>query len=79
MGNYQNIVIEKIHQVLQNNNDISFNDDLSYLGMDSFNSVKLIVKLEEVFDITFDDEELLFENFSTINKILECVKSKLNS
>jgi acyl carrier protein len=38
---------------------------------DYFNSLsmmKLIVDLESEFDITFDDDELLFDNFSTLSK-----------
>ncbi|MBD2847472.1 acyl carrier protein [Paenibacillus sp. IB182496] len=53
--------------------------DLSTIGMDSMRSVALIVELEEAFDIVFDDEELMFENFSTIDKIAGRVLTKLVS
>lgn len=53
-------------------------EDLSTYGFDSLRSVELIVDLEEHFDIEFDDEELLFNNFSTIDKIVEMVSNKLH-
>ncbi|WP_308638627.1 acyl carrier protein [Paenibacillus silvisoli] len=57
--------------------NVGSNDDLINLGLDSIKSVSLIVALESTFDITFEDGELLFENFSSINKIVEIVTGKL--
>ena len=70
-------IVRKIQEILETTKDISPQDDLSALGLNSIKSVALIVELEEAFDITFDDEELLFENFSDINRIAERVQGKL--
>lgn len=50
--------------------------DLSDLGMNSVKSVELIINLEEKFNIFFDDDELLYENFSTIGNILSMISGK---
>lgn len=68
-----------LQEILETNKKISSGDDLTALGLDSIKSVALIVDLEVAFDITFDDEELLFENFSTLSKISERVRDKLVS
>ncbi|MBT2282939.1 hypothetical protein J7E78_05225 [Paenibacillus polymyxa] len=69
---------KKLKQILEKSFDeISDEQELTQLGLDSMKSVALIVELEESFDIMFDDEELMFENFSTLNKISERVESKL--
>ncbi|MGG4094493.1 acyl carrier protein [Paenibacillus lautus] len=57
--------------------EVTDQEDLNQLGMDSMSSVNLVVELEEMFDIVFDDEELLFENFSTVQKITDIVERKL--
>lgn len=43
--------------------------ELSEFGLDSFELMKLIILIESEFDIQFDTSDLLFENFSTIEKI----------
>ncbi|NOU63247.1 hypothetical protein GC096_04210 [Paenibacillus sp. LMG 31461] len=53
-------------------------DDLQTIGLDSLKTISLIVEIEERFDIMFDDKELLFENFSSLNKITEITLKKLN-
>lgn len=75
----ENKIVEKLQEVLETVKEIATGEDLAGLGLDSIRSVALIVELEEAFDIMFDDEELLFENFSTLNKISERVIGKLES
>lgn len=56
------------------------NDDLlANAGMDSANTIHLVVLIEQKYDITFDDEELLLENFKTIGTISENIKKKLGT
>lgn len=70
-------VTNKVKEVLQYNQDIYVNQDLAEIGLDSLASVTLLVELEEMYNIEFDDEEMLFENFSTITKINNLVCNKL--
>lgn len=70
-------VTNKVKEVLEYNQDIYVNQDLAEIGLDSLASVTLLVELEEMYNIEFDDEEMLFENFSTITKINNLVCNKL--
>ncbi|MGG4554127.1 acyl carrier protein [Paenibacillus sp. FSL W8-0186] len=60
-----------------NPDDITNQTDLYDIGLDSLNAIQLIVQLEDAFGISIDDDELLYENFNTIPKIVDIVKSKL--
>ncbi|PFX72055.1 MULTISPECIES: acyl carrier protein [Bacillus] len=53
-------------------------DDLKTLGMDSLNTVSLIIKLEGCFNFEFDDHELHPKNFSTILNIIQLVENKIS-
>lgn len=70
--------MEKIRNILEKT-DVNFSveDDLSPYGLDSINTVRLIVELEDMFDIIFEDDELLFQNFSTVNHIVSRIIRKL--
>ncbi|GAA0133908.1 hypothetical protein YSY43_07480 [Paenibacillus sp. YSY-4.3] len=60
-----------------NPDDITNETDLDDIGLDSLNAIQLIVQLEDAFGMSIDDDELLYENFNTIPKIVDVVKSKL--
>jgi acyl carrier protein len=56
-------------------------DDESLLGsgiIDSTGALELIGYLEEKYQLTFDDSELIGENFDTILKITEFLLKKLD-
>ncbi|MCP4147983.1 MAG: acyl carrier protein [bacterium] len=52
--------------VIKNTKD---NDDLTKFGLDSLNVVYLIAELEQEYDFTFDEDDLLLANFDSIEKI----------
>ncbi len=59
------VVIEK--QVKENKlkiTSISLNSSFAELGFNSVNYISLIVKLEDIFDIEFDDDILTYNNQS---------------
>ncbi|MCM3135811.1 acyl carrier protein [Paenibacillus polysaccharolyticus] len=58
--------------------DIGWSENLFDYGLNSMKSIALIVKLEEEFDVVFEDEELLFENFTNIHLITDRLKEHLN-
>jgi acyl carrier protein len=70
-------ITSKVKEILEINGDITIDENLANLGLDSLKSVALIVDLEESFNIVFEDEELLFEYYSTIQKIAGRVVGKL--
>lgn len=63
-------IIEKIAMV-EFDKSISFKS----LGVSSLEYVTLIVKVEKVFGIEFEDEALVMENFETIEKFIDYVCS----
>lgn len=67
-------IIDGFHKNLEN---VDENDNLQRLGFDSVDFVKLVVEIENKFDIFVEDEDLLSENFDTINKITEYVENAL--
>lgn len=59
--------------------EIAMEDDLGTMGLDSIKSIRLVVELEALFDVEFGDEELLFENFSTLHKIMKRIQNKMET
>ena len=47
--------------------------DLVELGMDSISFIRVVVALEEEFDIEIPDELVLLNEMSTINKIVQII------
>ena len=48
-------------------------DDLVELGVDSITFIRIVVELEELFEIEIPDEKLLITEMGTIYKIVEVV------
>ena len=59
--------------------DIPLNDELFQYGIDSLNIMKVILGIEEKYDVVYDDEELNIENFMTISAICHTVEEKLGN
>lgn len=72
--------IEKIIEVLSatvdgiNFDEISYDQDLTTIGIDSIAFITIIVALEEKFDCEFPDEKLLISELNTANRIYEVLK-----
>ncbi len=58
--------------------EISLDDNLLILGMDSIASLKVVVELENEYDIEFDDEILTYDNLKSISSIVNCVETLRN-
>ena|SRR5690554_4960201 len=69
---------EKLAFIVESDEDIDENIDLFKVGLDSIKTIRLVVELETIFDITIEDDDLVIENFSTLSKIVEMVNSKIN-
>lgn len=48
-------------------------DDLSAIGLDSITFIRVIVALEEEFDIEIPDEKLLLTEMNTISKMTDVI------
>ena len=78
-------VKNKVIEIVKNNSDefyidsISIDSNLIDISIDSIGFIKIIVTLEEYFDIEFDDDMLLFNAFPNVLSIAEYVESKINN
>lgn len=43
-------------------------------GLDSLKAIEMIVLIEEKFDVSVDDEDLLIDNMESVEKISELIK-----
>jgi len=62
-------------------NDADLNDETSFLEegiIDSTGVLELVTFLEEEFEITIDDEELIPENLDSINNVTRYLESKIS-
>lgn len=78
-------ILDKVLKVLNanmENTEITFEqteDDLSALGMDSIVFIRVVVALEEAFDIEIPDEYLLLTKMKTISKMTDVISAVLDN
>ncbi len=70
----QNVILE----LLPNVEPQTLGDecDIFGLGLDSINAMSLIFNLQDAFEVKFDTEEISFDNFQTVAKIVELIEKK---
>ncbi len=74
----RNVINEKIgDELFKNINEVENDENLFNIGLDSLNIVKLIIEIENKFDIIFDDEEIATTNWKNINSIESMIKNKI--
>lgn len=57
--------------------ELDYTASLMDFGFDSISYIKLVIMIEDAYDIEFDDEELVYSNFTSIAKIAELVDTYL--
>ncbi|MFC5407330.1 phosphopantetheine-binding protein [Cohnella soli] len=72
------IISTKAKEILQVEDDLADDEDLTIRGLTSYSFIQLVVNLEIAFDIVIDDEKLLMENFTTITKIYDVIRDGQN-
>jgi acyl carrier protein len=76
-GDISEFVMGKVKELLYTEESLSLNEELANQGLDSFISMHLVIEFETRFEIVFDDEELLFENFATVQDMVNRICLKL--
>jgi acyl carrier protein len=76
--NVETQVREYIQQELLEGNEIS-GDPLAEGVLDSLAVEQLIGYVEDEFGVIFDDEELVAENFASVDKVVGLVNAKLEA
>lgn len=69
----------KIKSMLGFHGDIQGDDDLTLLGMHSLRTVEFIVEMEKQFGVAVHDDELILDQFTTVNMITEFFENKLRA
>ena len=73
---------ERIHELVikcinSEAEKINYDEDLREHGMDSVNCIAIIVEIEDLYNFEFADEDLVIENFMTINKLADYVTLRI--
>jgi len=71
-------VKEKVKEIIQkraNIENISEDDDLSALGLDSLDLVEVMLEIEEAFNIEFSNEEI--EEIKLLKDVLLLIEKKI--
>ena len=71
------IIINIIKDNLALKEEVKENTNLSNLSIDSLSFINTLVTIEEVFSITFTDEELNIDNFKNVSDLVNQVKRKV--
>lgn len=77
-------ILNKVLQILNANLETTENiheqmeDELSVIGLDSITFIRIIVALEEAFDIEIPDEYLLPAEMNNISKIADVIYTVLD-
>lgn len=56
---------------------IGLEDDISDFGITSVNYIKLLVLIESEFEFEIKNEDLIYENFNTIHKIVTYIEQRM--
>lgn len=79
------IIVEKVFQIIrqdvskQNQIPLDVNTNLRDIQINSLNFLKIIVEIEEAFDIEFDEREIGFEFIGDIASIVDLINQKIES
>jgi len=68
------LIAELVGDIIQIDANIAVDQELFMIGLNSIGFIRLIIELELRLNITISDDDLLFENFSTIQKIISHVE-----
>lgn len=68
-SNVEKKLIENIKKITRATHEITLNDSLESLQVNSITFIKIIIALEEEFGIEFEDDKLLVTNFSSVGDI----------
>lgn len=72
-------VINKSFEQYYGLRDIKPDDNLNDLGINSIAFIKIMIVLEERFDIEIDDGETEVSNYTTVGDIVRLVSQKLDN
>lgn len=76
--NKENDITSNIEYEVTEIKPTQLDENLVELGVDSITFIRIIVELEELFEIEIPDEKLLITEMSTIRKMVEVVAATID-
>lgn len=76
----RNQIRKKINAILveiMGDESVLTSDNIKEMGIDSLKIVKIFVLIEQEFDIEFEDEQLLFDNYTSVDDVVLVIQEKL--
>jgi len=79
-----NEIIDQVLEIVNTNIEQTeivqnqIHEDLTQLGMDSLAFIKIVVEIEDQFQIEIPDEYLLMTEMCTISKIVNVIQDKIS-
>ncbi|WP_419392677.1 acyl carrier protein [Cytobacillus praedii] len=64
-------ILHLLSNIVELPQDMKADIDLRTYGLDSLKTMRLLVEIENVFNIEFDDDDLNMEEFSTLERIVK--------
>lgn len=84
MTNYEEIE-QTIRRIYKEKLDLScdidtidVNEPLGQYGLDSISAIKVVVEIEETFDFEYLDEDLVVENFTSLDTVIKYVQKRID-
>ena len=62
-----------------NREDLTSDQDIFSLGLDSIHAMTLVLNLQQAFGITFEPADIQFENFRTTASMVSLIQTKTQS
>lgn len=75
--NIEKYLVNELKKYLQLNSNITLNQNLFDIGLDSLSLISLIIDIENSYKFEFDDSDMVLEKFSTIADIGKLIDSYL--
>lgn len=75
--NIEKYLVNELKKYLQLNSNITSNQNLFDIGLDSLSLINLIIDIENSYKFEFDDSDMVLEKFSTIESIINLVDNYL--
>lgn len=75
--NIEKYLVNELKKYLQINSNITSNQNLFDLGLDSLSLISLIIDIENIYKFEFNESDMILEKFSTIADIGKLIDSYL--
>ncbi len=75
--NFTQDIIDILKEILEPDIEIVASESLKKYGLESISLVRVIVKLEEKYDIEIKEDDLVPENFQTVESICSLMNQYL--